>query len=286
MILVTGATGSVGRPLLDELKSRGEAVRAMTRDAERAREFQGGGFAVAVADLSDLAALAEAMTGVNSVFLLSPQHPQQAELQGNAVQAASVAGVARIVKVSAGSAVTGENSSSWVGREHWQTEQQIKDSGIPYTFLRPNYYMKNLLMLAEPIRGGKLPVPVSDQPVAMIDTRDVAAAAAAVLAGDGEHDGRAYDLTGPEALTFGDVAKRISGVIDREVVHIDPPIDAAVESLRAKGAPDFMLDHFREIMGLFRDGAGAEVTDTVQQLTGHAPRRVDDFIRDHEQMFG
>jgi len=285
MILVTGATGSVGRGLARELAAQGTPARMITRDAEKAKALEEQGFEVVVGDLERGEDVDRSLKGVESLFLLTSQQPRQAELQGSVVDAAKRAGVKRIVKVSGGSAVNAKESGSWVGRAHWETEQEIKDAGLNYTFLRPNYFMQNLLMLAEPIRNGVLPVPLGDARTAMIDARDVGAVAARILATDGQHDGQVYDLTGAESLGFADVAVRLSRGLGREVRYVDPPLEAAVETMRGRGAPDWLVEHFQQVMTVFRSGAGAETTPTVEEVLGRPPRTLDEFIADHAEAF-
>jgi uncharacterized protein YbjT (DUF2867 family) len=285
MILVTGATGNCGRSLVAELNSLGAPLRALTRDPEKALLLPSDGVEVAIGDFESPPELQAALEGVEGVFLNSSQHPQLAELQGNVVDAAKKAGVKRIVKVSGGSGITGESSLSWVGRHHSQVERQIEESEVDHTFLRPTYYMQNLLQLAGPVRKGNLPVPLGDERLALIDSRDVGAVAAKILTEDGRHTGKVYDLTGPETLSFGEVAERFSRVFNHEVSHVVPSLDAAVETLRANGAPGWLQQHFREIMTLFRAGVGSETSETVRELTGQSPRTIEDFARDHADAF-
>src|ERR1041385_7001709 len=116
MIGVVGGTGTIGRALLDELKARGAQARVLVRSDEKAQAVEEKGFEPALGDLGDRASLEEAFAGCDAVFLVSAQHPQQTELQGNAVEAAQSAGASRIVKVSGGDAVTRHDGNSWAGR--------------------------------------------------------------------------------------------------------------------------------------------------------------------------
>ena len=285
-IFVIGGTGTIGRSLLDELRAAGASARVLVRDDEKARAVEEKGFEPVRGDLDEPAGLEAALAGADALFLLSGQHPRQAELQGNAVEAARRAGVASIVKLSGGNAVTGERSPSFAGRAHAETERQIRDSGLGWTFLRPSYFFQNMLNLAEPIRNGVLPMPFGDARTAMVDTRDVAAVAAAVLAGDSRHDGQAYSLTGPESLTVAEAAERLSRVLGREIVYPNPPVSAAVDAMRARGAPDWLQQHVAEIMEIMRSGAAAETTSTVEDVLGRPPRSLEQFARDHASVLG
>jgi uncharacterized protein YbjT (DUF2867 family) len=225
------------------------------------------------------------MEGVDTVFLLSPQHPDLAVLQGNAVDAARATGVRRIVKLSAGPGIVGEKSPSFVGRQHWAAERNVVNSGLAYTIIRPSYYLQNLLALAPSIRRGLLPLPFGTQRIAMIDVRDIAEVAAIILSNGVEHDGKTYVLTGPESLAAADIAQRIAHVIRRKVRHTDPSMDAAVEALRQPGAPPYLQQHMREVSTLFKQGAGVEVTHTVRDITGQPARTIDAFLRAYADTF-
>lgn len=288
MILVTGATGNCGRTLVPELKAQNTPIRVLVRSADKGQEFEEQGIDVAVGDFTNVASIEAALDGVDTLFLLSSQHPDQAKLQGNVVDAAKKAGVTRIVKVSGGTTVAQKDSVSFIGRQHWETEQQITDTGLSYTFLRPSWYMQNLLQVAQPVReSGTLPSPffAPGQRIAAVDVRDVGLAAAKVLAENGRHAGKIYELTGPESLTGDEVAARFGRVLGKEVRHVDPPIDTVMEGLQARGAPDWLQQHLREIATIMRDGGGAEVTDTAEKLLGRPARTIDQFIRDNSAAF-
>jgi uncharacterized protein YbjT (DUF2867 family) len=286
MIFVIGGTGTVGRSLLAELAAAGAPARVLVRDEEKAAAVSADGFIPVHGELEQPLELQRVLADVESLFLLSPQHPRQGELQDGAVEAARLAGVERIVKLSGSRPVTGESSPSRAGRAHAQTERRIEESGVGYTFLRPSYFMQNLLAFAEPIRGGLLPVPLGDAAVAMVDTRDVGAAAARILLAGGRHDGQIYELTGPESLGCDEVAARLSRILGHEVRYTNPTPDAAAESMRARGAPDWLVQHVQEIMGIMRSGAGAPTTSSLAELLGRPPRPFDEFARDHADMLG
>jgi uncharacterized protein YbjT (DUF2867 family) len=237
-------------------------------------------------DFSDRGSIAVGLEGIKRLFLNSGQHPEMASMQGNVVSAARAANVEHIVKVSGGSAVTGADKPSWAGRAHAFVEQEIIDSGIAYTFLRPNYFMQNLLNLAAPIKSGKLPFPLADQRMAIVDARDIGAVAATVLADPSGHAGAVYEITGPEALSLADVAARLSRVAGHDVQHITTPLEATRETMKAAGAPDWLQQHFGEVITIFgSDPTVADVSDAVQRLTGRAPRTVEQFLGDHVDAF-
>jgi uncharacterized protein YbjT (DUF2867 family) len=286
MIFVIGGTGTIGRGLLGELAAAGAPARVLVRTDEKAASVEELGFEAVPGDLERQEPLAASMEGATSLFLLSSQHPRQAELQNNAVAAAEQAGVERIVKVSSSAPVTGPDSLSWAGRAHAETEQRIMASGIPYALLRPSYFMQNMLALAEPIRNGALPVSFADARVALIDTEDVAAVAARILLSDGRYDNQVYALTGPEAIPFAEVAARLSRVLGHEIAYTDPPVEATLETMRARGAPDWLVEHIQQILVIFRANGGAETSPAVEEILGRPARTIEDFARAHADALG
>jgi uncharacterized protein YbjT (DUF2867 family) len=153
------------------------------------------------------------------------------------------------------------------------------------TNLQSSFYMTNLLAVAEPVREQHiLPAPARDGRIAMIDPFDVGAVAAAVLTGSG-HEGRTYELTGPEAVTYRDVAAELSRVSRTHVEYVDVPPAAAREGLVASGMPDWLIQHLDGVFAKIRAGEFAATTDTLAVLTGRPPRSIGDFVTDHADAF-
>jgi len=283
MILVTGSTGKIGSELTRQLAAKGTRVRALVRDAKKGEAIQAAGVELARGDLGDPASLDAAMKGVERVFLLSSVDQRQAELQGNVVSAAKDAGVRHIVKL--GAAGTSLDSPITVGRLHAQTERDIEASGIPYTFLKPALFMQFMLTHAPTIRtDGAFYAPMRDGKVPMIDVRDIAAVAAAVLTGSG-HEGKAYTLTGPEALSMHDAAQKLGHAIGRPVTYVDVPPDAARQAMVAQGIPPWFVEDLLRLMEVFAAGYAATVSPDVKNVLGRAPGSFDQFARDFARAF-
>ncbi|MBI4397005.1 MAG: SDR family oxidoreductase, partial [Elusimicrobia bacterium] len=234
MILVTGATGTVGSEVVRRLSALGVPFRAMTRHPEKAarlRQIAGGTrLEVVKGDMARPETLDGAVAGVDAVFLLSEAHPRQVEMQGHIVNAAKRAGVRRMVKLSVLGA--DETSPLAVGRWHRTTEKQIESSGFSFTHLRPHYFMQNLLAYAPAIaKRGVFHAPLGDGKISLVDVRDIAAVAARVLTEKG-HEGKAYDVTGPEAISFHEAAAKLSKALGREVAYRDVPADNAERGMR------------------------------------------------------
>ncbi|MFJ8912774.1 NmrA family NAD(P)-binding protein [Amycolatopsis sp. NPDC102389] len=272
-VLVTGATGTVGSALIPALRARGVTVRAMTRDPGRSVP----GAETVVADLRDPESVAAALNGVDAAFLNSPSAPDAAAHQMRFADLARDAGVNRLVLLSQYAAEAG--SPVRFLRWHAEVEAHVQKLGIDHTVLRPNLYLQALLAFAGTIAQGFFAAPIGDAAVSAIDTRDIADAAAAVLAGTG-HTGRTYTLTGPRAVTHTEIAHAISDATGRSVVFHDTSADQFAAALTGL-LPPWQIDGLIEDYAHYARGEAAEVHTSVADLTGKPARDVTDFARDH-----
>jgi uncharacterized protein YbjT (DUF2867 family) len=282
-VLVTGATGGVGSSVVRELRARGAAVRAFVRDPEKARALLGDDVALAVGDLADPDSIRRALDGADRLFLACGNVAGQVELETNAIEAARAARVDLVVKLSAAAAAP--DSPLLFPRWQGEIEERLHASGVPAVLLHPTSYMTNLLMSAEAVRQtGKLVAPAGGARISMIDASDVGAVGAVALTEAG-HAGRTHVLSGPEAITYADVAACLSDATGHTVEFVDVPDEAARAEMLAQGMPDFLADFVVQLFGALRDGIAAEVTDTVLRLTGREPRSFADFAREHAGLF-
>jgi len=227
--------------------------------------------------------LEAALDGVSTTLLVSPLDPHQVELQGNFIEAAKRAGQVHVVKISG--LATALDFPMRCGRWHAQTEKQLEDSGLPFTHLRPPFFMQNILRFTPNIRAsGELVGALDQGKVAMIDVADIAAVAATTLTTPG-HAGKAYTLTGPEALSYADVAGKLSGSLGRPIIYRNVTIAALRAALRASGMPDWHVDIQVEFSLALGSGQASTVTDAVEAITGKAPRTLDQFISEHLALF-
>lgn len=283
MILVTGATGTVGKEVVKQLSSTGEKIRVMVRNVEKAAPLKGPGVEVVQGDFGKPDTLASAVKGVEKVFLLSSADPRQVELQGNVLKAAKSAGVKHLVKLSALGARP--DSSVALARGHYQTEKQIQDSGIPYTHLQPHFFMQNLLMFADSIkRQGAFYAPMKQGKISLVDVRDIAAVAARVLTEKG-HERKTYAITGPEALSFGELAEKFSRVLGRKVAYVDVPPEDAKKGMLGAGMPEWLVDDLLALYGIFSAGHAAVVSKAVEEVTKKPARTFDQFAKDFARFF-
>jgi uncharacterized protein YbjT (DUF2867 family) len=283
MILITGATGRVGGATLKQLSNRGVPVRALLRNPEKAAAVAGPAVETAIGDLAQPRSLEAALQGVTAALLVSPLDPHQVELQGNFIDAAKRVGQVHVVKISGlGTALDSPVRS---GRWHAQTEKYLEDSGLLFTHLRPPFFMQNILRFAPTIRAsGEFAGSLGHGKVAMIDVDDIAAVAATVLT-TSAHAGKAYVLTGPEALSYQDVAEMLSRSLGRPVTYKDIPVEVIRERLLASGMPEWHVDVQVDFNTALSAGHASTVTDAVESVTGTPPRSLEQFIRKHVALF-
>lgn len=273
MLLVTGATGHVGRELVRELDARGAAFRVLVRDPARAAGLPGRAERV-VGDLDRPATLGAAMDGVLRLFLLVPgigiEHTE------HAVAAAQAAGVRHIVYLSS-YAVIGDPVPA-MGRWHREREELIRASGIPATFLRPCGFMTNAFDWLPTLRaGGYVLDPVGPGRTAPVDPADIAAVAAVTLTEDG-HEGERYLLTGGETFTVAEQVQILAKATGRdiEIRAVATPAEA-VRFRYPHGAPQALADALIEGLTLMRADTVGVRSDTVRRLLGRAPRTFADW---------
>jgi uncharacterized protein YbjT (DUF2867 family) len=265
---------------------RGERVRALGRDRAKARAIPAlAGAEIVVGDSSRPDSLDRAFDGADKVYLVPPTAVGWDDMQSGLVAAAGRAGVRHIVKLSAIGA--GPDQPSMSLSFHWQGEQEIQASGISYTHLRGNSFFQNTLYDAMTIKAeGKFYSCVGDARFAKIDARDIGEVVATVLTEDG-HEGKVYELTGAEPLTYDELARRLTAVLGRAIQYVDMPADVYAAALEKTGFPAWFAREVADIYGrgFYRAGEGGYTTDAVQSLLGRPPRRFDDFVRDYADAF-
>jgi uncharacterized protein YbjT (DUF2867 family) len=284
MILITGASGQIGRATIEQLSQHDIALRAMVRSAAKTAAFNHyRGVEPVIADLADPHSLDTALRGVSRALLVSPLDPDQVTLQGNFIDAARRAGEIHIVKISGlGTALDSPLRS---GRWHAQIEQQLENSGLLYTHLRPLYFMQNLLRYAPAVAvHGEITAAMQQAGVAMVDVHDIAAVAATVLTNDG-HAGKRYTLTGPETLSFSRVAEILSNVTGRPVTYRDMALATLRRQLQQTAMPGWHIDVLLEFSSVLREYYAADVSDAVFQITGTPARTFEQFARAHVDLF-
>lgn len=266
-LLITGATGTIGSELVKVLTARGAAFSVMSSKPGPGRVH---------GDFTDPASLRQAFADVDTLFLLFPLQPDSLELARNAVEAAKASGVRHIVRSSGAGADA--DSPVAIARLQGSIDALIEDSGIPFTFLRPNGFMQNWTNFhAAQLKAGSYAAPHGEAGVSVVDVRDIAEAAAAVLLDPQAHAGKAYTLTGGEALSTRQQVAALAAAAGRAITYTDITEAQAEAGLRAWGLPDVMVGYFMSLNHVYKQGWAAGVSPDVERLTGHAPRRFSDF---------
>ncbi|CAN5832851.1 NAD(P)H-binding protein [soil metagenome] len=279
MILVTGATGNIGGKIVQQLLALKQPVRVFVRDESKIAHL-GHQVERAVGDLEKVDTLEAALQGVDRMFLnTSGFGVQQDE---NAIEAAKRAGISQIVKLSTFGA--GEPAHAI---DHWHAAQEsvLQASGLGWTMLRPGQFMSNSLQWVSSIKAqNAVYFPGGEGKVAPIDPRDIAAVAVVALTQPG-HEGKAYQMTGPELLSVNEQVQILARLLGKPLQYVDVPPAVAAEQMLKRGMPPMLVDALNELSVMLREGRGAYQTHTVEEITGRPPYTFEEWCRDHLAIF-
>jgi uncharacterized protein YbjT (DUF2867 family) len=283
MILIVGANGNVGSEVVKQLATKGESMRALVRDPAKATAVKDQGIELVQGDLSDAASLQGALKGVDKVFVSTTATPYMTAQHIALINAAKEAGVDHLVKISVFGA--GDDPTLRIARWHHLVEQAAVSADLPYTMIRPNGFMQNILMQAQSVQSGSaFYAPMQDAKVSFADIRDIAACAVETLTGSG-HKYKTYEITGSEALSHADLAKSLTAAIGKDVSYVDIPSDAARKSFTEWGLPDWMNDVLIELYGWYTEDKGSRITGDAKTLLGRDPISFGQFAKDHAAAF-
>ena len=282
MIVLTGVTGKIGGETAKQLLAKGARLRAVVRDEAKAASLKAAGVELVVGDLADANTVKCALAGAEKAFLLLPNGEHQEAHEKQFTDLSVAAGVKRLVKMSSMEAVAAARTP--IPRAHWAVEDYIRASGLAWTMVKPNFFMQNLLASARTIKEqGRFFLPMGEGTTGMADARDIGAVCAEVLTGTG-HAGQSYEITGPEVLTFHDVADRFSEVLGREVEYVAMPMGQFRERMTQVLKPwhlNAVCDLFQEIAEIGLE----QTTDTFRKLMGREPISLKRFIHDNVALF-
>jgi uncharacterized protein YbjT (DUF2867 family) len=283
-ILITGATGSVGSELVNLLSVNRIPFRALSRYSERSMSLAAKEYAEVIhGNLNDDAIVKKALEGIEKVFLLTDSSEHAETLQSNFVRIAARSGVKHLVKLSQYAA--NEHSPVRFLRYHAAVEQNIIDSGMQYTFLRPNLFMQGLLGFKDVIlKKGKFFASIGDTPVSCIDLRDIASVAFQVLSHEG-YENKILNLTGPEALSHAQMAAIISEVSDSAVTFIEVSPEVMLAGLRSAGFPEWQAEGLVEDYVHYNNGEAMEIYNTVEEVTSKPAGNFRSFVKNYSNLF-
>jgi uncharacterized protein YbjT (DUF2867 family) len=280
-LAVTGSTGALGGRVAKALADLGTEQRLIVRSAERAPRLDGAEVREVPGGYADPAGFRAALEGVGTLFLVSAEEaPDRVAQHRNAIEAAAQAGVERIVYTSFLGAA--EDSTFLLGRDHWATEQAIREMGVAFTFLRDSFYMDFIPYFAGPERTFR--GPAGGGRLAPVSRDDVAAVAAQVLSALGSHDGKAYGLTGAELFTLTEAAARMSAYTGEPYSYVVETTEEAWASRRPTGAPDWMIEGWISTYVAIADGSLDLVSGDVEAVTGRAPQTLEMVLDAHPEL--
>lgn len=284
-ILLTGATGSVSSAVIGALQGSGHHLIGLVRDPAKAKALEAQGVELRTGDLTHLRTIEGAFAGVDVAWLLAPPTELAPIQSSNALWAARLGGVKHVVRMSAvGAAHDAPNLNS---RMHALSDSEIAASGIPFTIVKPHFFMQNLMMAAQSVaEQGAIYFALGDAKLPMIDVRDIGSTVAAILKSPSAHAGKTYTLTGPAAVGMDNVAAAIGEAVGKAVKYVPVPVAAMVETMTKMGLPDYMQTSMRDYLTSYSRGWEAQVTPAVKQITGAEARGVGEFARDFAAVFG
>ena len=275
MILVTGANGTTGSEMTSQLVAGGRPVRALLRRRENGAKLPQAGLEIATGSFEDIPSLDAAMKGVKAVFLISFEHPEQLALQANVIEAARRAGVRMVARLSASSA--DPKSPDPLIRNHGEGDEQLAQSGLGHVLIRPQWFDQNFLTYCP---GGVIRLPAGEARLPFVDVRDIAAVAVKALTEPG-HNGKAYVLTGPEALSHAEVATILSAATGKRFVYEDVAPETYRRQLIEEGASAYYADLILNLFARMRQRGTAEVHDDIRKVLGRPAISFRQFARDY-----
>ncbi|MBA3711650.1 MAG: SDR family oxidoreductase [Pyrinomonadaceae bacterium] len=278
MICVTGPGGTVGSEVIKQLEAAKAPFRAAYFSNEKAEAARARGIDAVIIDYNRPETLRAAFQGCDKLFLVGPNELNQTQLELNAVEAAKAIGVRHIVKLS----VMGADEEAYdLAKVHRPVEKAIESSGFAWTFLRPNSFMQNVVTyMGETIKAEAAFYSASGKAkIGHVDVRDIAAVAVKALT-EPNHEDKTYTLSGPEALTYDDLAHKLSKVLGRSISHINLSPSDYKNGLLAEGMPEEMADRMLDLERYFREDQASRITNDVKQVTGRDPRRFAQYACD------
>ena len=292
VILVTGAAGNVGTELVKELSTMGAIFRAgvhSNKSADKIEKISSRAHLIEI-DYDKPETLRRACEGVSKIFLLTPDSPRAVELASNLVKEAKKAGVRHIVKQS-NILVTKMETLTNYTRLHREAEKIIEESGIQFTFLRPNDFMQNFVTFYAPTikTNSAFYIPGGDAKVSFVDVRDIAVVAAKVLTERDEsetrHFGKVYNITGPEALSYYKAAEILSNTAGKKINYVNIPEADARRGMKDMGMDEWFINIAMELFDNYRKGYASQVYDAVESITGNKPISFSQFTMDYAGAF-
>lgn len=284
-ILITGATGDISSGIIRHLKSSNHRLLALVRNPEapKAKELELDGAELRVGDLDKPWTLETAFRQAQTVWILTPPGPRAPEQSSNALWAAKQAGAKHVVRMSAiGASHTAPTIN---GRLHGLSDAEVIGSGIPYTIMKPHFFMQNLLGAAQGIiENGQINFPLDDARMGLIDSRDISEFAACVLNTSG-HEGKVYTITGPESISMNKVSEAVGASIKKRVDYVPATIEDTWRTMVKFGIDEWTVNLLCDYFKAYSANWGDFVTTDFHSVVGKQARSIIDFARDFSTAF-
>ena len=287
-ILVTGATGTVGTEVVNQLSNVKSdlKIKAAVHSVENAKKIQNFQRVEPIQiDYDTQEGLQAAFKDADKLFLLTHPSPKSADHERNLVTEAKKSGIRQIVKQSIMGADLKANVEAM--RLHRQTEKAIEESGIPYTFLRPNEFMQGFINFqGSTIKSNNaFYIPAGDAKVSMVDARDIAAVAVKALVNGERHYNKTYLITGPEPMSYYQAAEILSNATGKKIDYVNISDEEARGAMKEVGLNDWLIDTISGLYSYFRKGYASQVSSEIEEVTGKKPITFAQFAKDYADAF-
>ncbi len=278
-ILVTGATGNIGREVLKLLKAEDANFIAGTTSGDPIE-----GVETVKADFSDRDSLKKTMKGINTLFMLSPSSPESIKWGENVIEAAKESGVKHIVRSSGSFADV--NSDLLIEKLLGTTDEYLKDSGVNFTITAPSSFMQNFITsLAADYKSGTIYQAADDAKISWTDVRDIAAVNVEVLLNPEKYVNRTLTLTGSESFNYAEAIKQMNEVLGKETKYIAIPNDSAEKAMTDMHFPQFVIDLLISLNDSIKQGHFVDTTNTIEEVLNRKPITFKQFVNDHKNIW-
>jgi uncharacterized protein YbjT (DUF2867 family) len=286
-ILVTGATGvtaSYGVSVFQQLVDAGIEFRVLVRNPEKLPTKPHSKVDVVKGDMNDEVVLRKAMKDIQTLFLLTPMSPAQAQMEGRVIEEAKRAGVEHVVKLSA---IRADEQEIDACRWHFAAEQVLKASGLKWTMIRPMPSMGFITSFAPMIKQtGGLFLPAGNGKAAFSHPRDVAdVIIEAIMNNSGKHDNKVIEVAGPESFSFGDAMEKLGAMLGRSINYVSIPDEDFKKGMSATGAPEVMQNAYLGFFKAVENGTFDYTQNNLKSITGNNPRSFDEWLKESANLF-
>ena len=278
-ILVTGATGNIGKEVVKLLKAENADFITGTTKGETIE-----GIKTVKADFSDKESLIKAMQGITTLFMLSPSHPESVQWGEHVIDAAKESGVKFIVRSSGSFADI--NSDLLIEKLLGTTDKYLKDSGINYTITAPSSFMQNFsTTMAADYNSGTIYHAAGDADISWTDVRDIAAVNVKVLLNPEKYQNQTLTITGSESFNYEEAVKQMNEVLGKETKYVSIPNEAAAQAMADMHFPQFIIDLLISLNDSIKQGHFIKTTDTIKKVLGRKPNTFRQFITDNKDVW-